>query len=155
MVPPFLIAVVLSSQVLTAHTDWVVTHADDGEATAVNVGDAFVPAGQDFNLAVAYTVYRYGAAETLWTTPAYRLEFLAFRCADRTFRVRRSVLYSGVSDPVESPDSDEGAYFAADTNPRRSRQLDVICDPSTAEGLPRFRDYFRFMDAYGLNTRGA
>ena len=155
MVPSLLIVIALSSQVLTADSDWVVTYADDDEATAVDVGDAFVPAGSDFKLAIAYTVYRYGTAETRWTTPAYRLEFLAFRCADRTYRVRRSVLYSGIADPAGLPGTDEGAYFAVDLDPRRSRQLDVVCNPSTADGLPRFRDYFRFMDAYGLNTRGA
>ncbi|MDI6624832.1 MAG: hypothetical protein QME55_08890 [Brevundimonas sp.] len=154
MVPTFLIAVALSSQVMTGRSDWVVTHADRDEATAVNIGDAFVPDGRDFKLALAYTVYRHGTAETRWTTPAYRLEFMAFRCADRTYRIRRSILFSGVADPAGPPNSDDGPYIDANADPRRSRQLDVVCDPATGSELHRFRDYFRFMDAYGLNTRG-
>jgi hypothetical protein len=154
MIPSLLIALALFGQVRTAHSDWVVTHANRSEATAVNVGDAFVPEGRDFKLAQSYTVYRRGTAETRWTTPAYRLEFLAFRCEDRSYRVRRSILMSGVADPIGLPNSDEGPYVSVELEPRRARQLDVVCNPATARDLPRFQDYFRFMDAYGLNTRG-
>jgi hypothetical protein len=149
-----IVALALFSQVMTARSDWAVTYATPDEATAVNIGDAFVPEGEDYKLALAYTVYRRGTTETHGTTPAYRLEFLAFRCGERTYRVRRSILFSGLHDPSGPPNSDDGPYVAVDAEPRRASQLDVVCDPSTAADLPRFHDYFRFMDAYGLNTRG-
>jgi len=154
MILTVLLATGLLGQVQTARSEWVVTHADGREATAVGVGDAFVPDGEDFTFALAYTVYRRGTSETRWTTPAYRLEFLAFRCADRTYRVRRSILYSGVADPLSTPNTDDDPYRSVARDPRRARQLEAVCAPSGAADLPRFEDYFRFMDAYGVDTRG-
>lgn len=154
MIPLLLGVLTLSSQVQTSRSEWVVTHANQSEATAVNVGDAVVPAGRDFKLAMSYTVYRRGTAETGWTTPAYRFEYLAFRCEERSYRVRRSTLHSGVADPQGLPNSDDGPYSPVELEPRRARQLEVVCNPEAARDLPRFSDYFRFMDAYGLNSRG-
>lgn len=130
---------------------WVVTHADAGEATAINVGFAFVPEGEDFVLTTAYTVHRNGTAATRWTTPAYTLEFLAFRCADRTYRLRRSQTWSGVADPV-GPHEPEGPFTSIALDPKRAAQADAVCQPRSnhTEG---FRSYFDFMGAYGLVDR--
>ena len=129
---------------------WVVTHANAQEASAINVGFAFVPEGEDFILTTAYTVHRNGTAATRWTTPAYTLEFLAFRCADRTYRLRRSLTYSGVSDPV-GPHEPDGP-FSSVSDPKRAAQADAICQPR-AHHSDGFRSYFDFMRSYGLNDR--
>ncbi|WP_143105870.1 hypothetical protein [Brevundimonas viscosa] len=130
---------------------WVVTHADAREATAINVGFAFVPEGQDFVLATAYTVHRNGTAASRWTTPAYTLEFLAFRCVDRTYRLRRSQTWSGVADPV-GPHEPDGPFTSVWLDPKRAAQADAVCQPRSnhTEG---FRSYFDFMRAYGLVDR--
>lgn len=126
---------------------WVVTHADAHEASALNVGFAFVPEGEDFIVTSAYTVHRNGTAATRWTTPAYTLEILAFRCADRTFQLRRSWSYSGVADPTGPHEPD--APFSRVEDAKRASQADAVCQPRSNH-TDGFRSYFDFMRAYGL-----
>ena len=147
MIPALVIAAVLAPP--TSRDFLVVIYTDAYETSAVNVGSAFVPDGEDYLLTTSYTVHHQGTAATRWTTPAYTVEFLAFRCADQTYRLRRSLTYSPVTDPYGLHEPD-GPFTPVATDPRRQAEADAICQPKEnhTEGFP---SRFLFLEAHGLH----
>ena len=148
---PMILAVVIAAFLAPQYPGdfLVVTYADAYETSAVNVGSAFVPDGEDYLLTTSYTVHHQGTEATRWTTPAYTVEFLAFRCEDQTYRLRRSLTYSPVADPF-GPHEPDGPFTSVAADPKRQAQADAICQPKEnhTEGFP---SRFLFLEAYGLH----
>jgi hypothetical protein len=131
---------------------WVVTEANDHEVSAVNVGFAFVPEGQDYLLTSVHTTHRRGTAATRWTTPAYTDEWLAFRCSDQTFVLRGSSTSSGVADPIRLSNPD-GAFVSVATEPKRKKQAEAVCQPR-ANHTVGSRNLYGLLEAHGVHTGG-
>jgi hypothetical protein len=144
------LALVFSGQALTSERPVndepavVVAYADNEKATAV--GAAFRL--DDGRLrAWAYTVFRNGSALSAGRTPAYSEEWIDFDCRNKSVRLHHGRFYRPNADPLRPKPIPE-MYEPVEGNVLREHQLDVAC--GTAE-RPQYPDYFRFMEAYGLN----
>ncbi len=143
-------ALVFSGQALTTERPVndapavVVAYADNEKATAV---------GASFRLddgrlrAWAYTVFRNGSAFSAGETPAYSEEWLVFDCRDESVRVHHAKYYRPNADPFRPAPIPSG-FEPVEGNVLRQHQLDVACGTAAR---PQYSDYFRFMEAYGLN----
>src|SRR6478672_2926600 len=130
---------------------WVLTHEDARTATAINVGGSFLTENEGSILAIAYTVHRRGTERSRWTTPAYTLEMLRFRCSDQTYRVARSYPYTAMAD-AWLPSNPDLTFHPVPKAGNRRLQLEAVCHPRPKrEG--DWSDEFQFLAAYGVRTR--
>jgi hypothetical protein len=97
--------------------------------------------------ASVYTVFRHGTRETGWTTPAYSIDRIDFRCEERAFRVGGTRLFRGNADPLASLANNDGNFSSIDGDILRERQFAAVCGTAPR---PVYPTYFYFMEAYGL-----
>jgi hypothetical protein len=122
----------------------VVAYTDGQIASAVGWNTRLA----DGSLAAStYTVFRHGTRETNWTTPAYTIDRIDFRCDERTFRVGGTRLFRGNADPLVSPGNNDGPFKPVDGDILRERQFAVVCG---TDSRPVYPTFFYFMEAYGL-----
>jgi hypothetical protein len=122
----------------------VVAFADEDTTSAV---DWVVDRPDGIRLAWVYTVHRIGTPETNWTTPAYNLDAVDFDCEGRGIRLSMSRLYRTNGDPLVRDYRREGTFEDIDGDPRKVALWSAAC---THDVRPVYRDWFHFMEAYGL-----
>lgn len=122
----------------------VVAYADAQIASAVGWNTQLADGSLG---ASVYTVFRRGTRETNWTTPAYTIDRIDFRCDERAFRIGVSRLYRANADPLVSPVDNDGPFRPVVDDILRARQIEVVCG---TDRRPVYQDYFYFMRAYGL-----
>ncbi|WP_156459658.1 hypothetical protein [Brevundimonas sp. Root1279] len=122
----------------------MVAYADAQVASAVGWSTRL----PDGSLGVStYTVFRRGTRETNWTTPAYNIDRIDFRCDERTFRVGGTRLFRANADPLVSPVNNDGPFKPIEGDVLRERQFEAVCGTAS---LITYPTYFYFMEAYGL-----
>lgn len=132
---------------------WVLTYEDARTATAINVGGSFLNEEDGSISVIAYTVHRRGTERSRWTTPAYTLEMLQFRCAEQTYRLARSYPYTAVAD-AWLPSNPDLTYYPVAGAGNRGLQFEAVCLPRPKrEG--DWSDEFEFLAAYGVRIREA
>ncbi len=123
----------------------VVAFADEDVASAV---DWWVDRPDGIRLAWVYTVHRGGTPDTNWTTPAYNWDAAQFDCEARGIRTSIWRLYRSNGDPLVRNYGPEEPFEDVDTDPRKLALWSAAC---TNDVRPVYRDWFHFMEAYGLN----
>lgn len=149
---PMTIALVAGLQEMTSErpgdvsdTRVVVAFADEDTASAV---DWVVDRPDGIRLTWVYTVHRNGTPETNWATPAYNWNAVDFDCEGRGIRLSMSRLYRTNGDPLVRDYGREGPFEDIDGDPRKVALWSAAC---TNDVRPVYRDWFMFMEAYGLN----